>query len=67
MNESNGCVFDRITSCSAIVCRSCKNCVFYKTKSKLEKDRATALTRIRSLPNTLQSYIAEKYYAGRVL
>lgn len=63
----NNCVFDNGKKCIALSEKHCEGCKFYKTEEELNKARQKAKERIRSLPISVHSYIALKYYGGLLL
>ena len=57
------CAFYNGDKCSALTEKMCKGCKFFKTKEELIEGRQKADKRIKSLPQTSQSYIKRKYYS----
>ena len=51
-------------SCRALERNNCIGCSFYSTRVDAVKRRRKAYERLRNLPTNVQSYFAEKYYAG---
>lgn len=57
------CAFDvEEEKCSALTCKKCDGCSFYKTKTQVEEGRRISEERLDSIRGGLNLY--KKYYCG---
>jgi hypothetical protein len=56
------CAFDRGSTCSALICKDCTKCGFYKTEAKLIAGRTKATRRVAAMPEGFREYVYDKYY-----
>lgn len=50
--------------CTALKVKDCEGCDFYKTKDKVEEERADSIGRIMSLDKNTRAAIIQKYKLG---
>lgn len=56
------CVFDNGANCSALICKECAGCTFFKTREQLLAGRKAAENRIiNDLPDDVFAHIRTKY------
>lgn len=48
--------------CSALIRTQCENCKFCKSKAQVERERKTAMARLKRISNG--SYYLQKYHPG---
>jgi hypothetical protein len=58
-----------VVPCRATIYNRCKgeHCAFYVTEAQAKEAQESAHARLRSLTEDEQSYIADKYYRGRLV
>ena len=58
------CAFDEGAKCSALTCKQCDGCAFFKTPEQLAAGRKAADDHIDSLPKETRDHIRAKYPRG---
>lgn len=64
--DKKDCFAMKDNNCRVMNVTHCEDCTFYRTRKDLEYSIEKVYERLRSLDSATQTYIAEKYYNGRI-